>query len=98
MKKCYISGPISGTEDYKERFAAAEQQVRALGMQPVNPVTLMHDHDKKWSSYMRVALLAMLDCQAIYFLDGWLQSEWANIEFNLAQELDFERFYQHGKI
>jgi hypothetical protein len=94
MKKCYITGPITGTEDYEERFAAAEKEVRALGMEPVNPVTLAHDHDKKWSSYMRVALKGMLQCECIYVLRGWLNSEGANIEFNLAQQLEYERYYQ----
>lgn len=94
MKKCYIAGPISGTEDYEKRFRKAEQEVRALGMHPVNPVTLPHLHDKSWAAYMKEAMREMLNCEAIYMLKGWMDSEGARLEFNLAQELEFDRYYQ----
>lgn len=94
MKKCYIAGKISGTNDYHERFATAAKEVIELGMIPVNPVTLLHNHDKRWSSYMREALTAMLECDCIYLQTEFLQSEGAVIEFHLANKLGFEILYQ----
>lgn len=39
-KRIYISGPITGTTDYKERFAAAADFLRKGGYKPVNPTTM----------------------------------------------------------
>lgn len=35
--RVYISGPITGTEDYMERFAKAEEKLTAAGHQVYNP-------------------------------------------------------------
>lgn len=94
MKKCYISGKITGTTDYEERFAAAAKEVIQLGMIPVNPVTLLHNHDKSWCSYMRESLSAQLQCEAIYFLKDFNQSGGAEIERYLALKLKFDVYYQ----
>ena len=80
--------------DYEERFSAAEKEVIELGMIPVNPVTLLHNHDKRWSSYMRESLTAMLECDSVYLLEGYYLSEGALIEFHLANKLNFEIFNQ----
>lgn len=89
-KKVYISGKITGLvfEDALESFAKAEQQLIKEGFEVVNPMTLNHDHDKSWASYMREDVKAMLDCTHIYMLEGWHDSRGANIEYNLACELN----------
>lgn len=38
--RIYISGPITGTTDYKERFAVAEEKLKANGYEVVNPAKL----------------------------------------------------------
>lgn len=35
--RAYISGAISGTEDYMERFQEAEDRLKKQGIQVVNP-------------------------------------------------------------
>ena len=92
MKKCYLSGPVTGCPNAEINFSNAELDVFALGMQSVNPMKLSHDHDKEWTSYMREAIAAMMQCECIYMLDGWMDSEGANLEFRL--ELSFEEYYQ----
>lgn len=37
MSKIYISGPITGTDNYMERFEKAENGLKALGVSVVNP-------------------------------------------------------------
>jgi hypothetical protein len=32
MKKCYLSGAITDSKGYKEKFAKAEKEVKAMGM------------------------------------------------------------------
>lgn len=83
--KVYISGKVSGMEvEATKLFKKAEEDIKALGLIPVNPMTLNHIHDKSWSSYMKEDLKALLECDAIYLLPNWNQSKGAAIEHNIA--------------
>lgn len=81
----YISGPITGTDDAAERFAAAAEHIRDLGYIPVNPqycVRLPEEctHDQ-WM-IVDIALLSL--CQGIYMLDRWTMSSGAKEEYEYA--------------
>jgi len=95
--KFYISGKISGlNHSYAEqKFKEAELFLKSEGFDVVNPMTIPHDHDKSWESYMRQDLKAMLDCQGILMLDNWQDSRGAKIERDLAIDLGFIVKY-HG--
>lgn len=88
-KKIYISGKITGLsqEAALSSFNRAELFLVSEGWEVINPMTINHNHDKSWESYMRVDLKALLDCEAIYMLNDWHTSRGANIEYNLAREL-----------
>ena len=94
MKKCYIAGKITGTTDFKERFAKAEQEVAYMGLCPVNPVTLPHEHDKSWNSYMKECISALMGCGAIYMLQGWLHSDGARLERSIADSVGMEIYFE----
>ena len=93
-RKVYISGAITGIENYEELFNKAEEILKTNGFDVVNPVKIEHNHDNTWNSFMRVDLKAMLDCDSIYMLSNYKSSKGANIELNLAKELDFEIIYE----
>lgn len=38
QKTIYISGKITGTEDYEDRFKKAEMELRSRGFNVLNPV------------------------------------------------------------
>lgn len=81
----YISGPITGTDDAAERFAAAAEHIRELGYIPVNPqycVRLPEEctHDQ-WM-IVDIAILSL--CQGIYMLDRWTMSSGAKEEYEYA--------------
>jgi hypothetical protein len=88
-KKCYIAGPITGLprEQYMKAFEDAEAEVRALGLEPVNPTKLPHDHPKEWAEFMREDLRALTECGHIYMLRGWLRSNGARFEYSTAKAL-----------
>lgn len=91
-KKVYISGPITGTTDYMERFAAVEQKLVAEGYEVINPAKL-NEHfpaDTSWETYMRESLKMLCECDAIYMLADWFRSRGATLEFNVAQGLRLE--------
>ena len=86
--KIYISGPITGTADFKERFEAAAQKIRENGHEAVNPVKL-HDildpATTTWAQYMSAALGLLYACDAALFLPGWQLSKGATKERNAAR-------------
>jgi len=95
QKLIYISGKISGIEEQAALlFADAMLEVEKLGCIGVNPMELNHKHDQSWSSYMRVDLKALMDCDGIYLLSNWEESPGAKIEHDLAVKLGMEIIYQ----
>lgn len=98
--KVYISGPITGTTDYMERFRSIEERMAAAGIVAINPAkvnaqlpgTLSH------AEYMKTSI-AMLDmCEAVYMMAGWQQSKGCNIEFEYACEHGIAIYFEVGKI
>ena len=59
--KCYISGKISGllSEQVTAKFRQAEQQIRAFGHEPVNPLDNGVDKEASWNEHF-VADVALL--------------------------------------
>lgn len=98
--RIYISGPISGTADYKERFRQAKTEIAEMVKTSmfdwtiINPVEFCEQIDGTWADYMDVCLAALRLCDAIYILRGWEKSKGATIEKLYAEEAGFKIFYQ----
>jgi len=88
----YISGPISGRPDFnRPAFARAANRLRLWGHDPVSPFDTSPYHpDKSWLDYMLDDIPAMLKCEAVAVLPGWLRSRGARIEVLLALALGFK--------
>lgn len=94
-KKIYISGKITGIEtEAAELFAKAETWLRAFGYETVNPLTLNHNHDKSWHSYMKEDIKALCDCDEIFMLSNWADSKGAIIEHTIAMYLGLKVRYK----
>lgn len=90
--KVFISGKISGIEEQAfQIFETAETKLREEGYEPINPMKLNHDHDKSWSSYMRVCIIALCQCDAIYMLPNWESSSGAKLEHYIAENLELKK-------
>jgi len=85
----YISGPVSGRPDFnRPAFARAANRLRAWGHDPVLPFETSPYHpDKAWLDYMLDDIPAMLKCEAVAALPGWITSRGARIEVLLAWAL-----------
>lgn len=93
--KIYISGKISGIEnEAPELFAKAERWLRANGFETVNPMTLSHQHDKSWRSYMKEDINALFECDCIYMLSNWKDSKGATLEHTIAEGLGLMILYE----
>ena len=94
-QKIYISGKISGIEEQAVAiFANAELMLSKMGYEVVNPMTLNHDHDKSWNSYMRVGVKELCDCYKIFMLNNWTDSKGAIIEHTIAMYLGIDVVYE----
>lgn len=88
--RVYISGKITGTADYKERFAKAELTLKATGCDVVNPVKVGEElPGLSYQAIMRVDLHLLDQCDAIYMLKGWETSPGANREYGYALAKDY---------
>lgn len=96
MAKCYISGAITGTEDYMERFAKAENELAKRGYSVINPakVNAQLPEDTTYGEYMKMSLTMLDICDCIYMLDGWVNSNGACLEQQFAKTLGKGIIYQ----
>lgn len=97
--RIYISGPITGTTDYRERFQAAEDKLRANGYEVVNPaeVTASLPKSLTWEQYMGVAVCIMALCDSVYMLKGWQKSRGAKLEHKIMLGKGRKIFYEDGE-
>lgn len=91
--KIYISGKITGTSDYMDRFAKAEKALKAKGWEVVNPAKADLPQNLPWEEYMKHDVKLLAGCDAIYMLDGWRQSRGACLERELALNLKLKVLY-----
>lgn len=90
--KVYISGPISGLlyEEVEKVFNEAEIRLQEQGYEVVNPLNNGLPRESTWNEHMRADLKLLLDCDAIYMLNGWEYSKGASLEYDLAIDLGFK--------
>lgn len=95
-KKIYLSGKITGLpyEEALNKFNLAENIAKTIALEVVNPMTIEHNHDLSWESYMKQDLKAMLDCDSIYMLSNHQDSKGATIERDLAMKLNLSIYYE----
>ena len=81
--KIYISGAITGTDDYMERFAKAENELTEQGYSVVNPakVNAQLPEDTSYEEYMKMCFCMLDICEAIFMLKGWSKSCGSNREY-----------------
>jgi ribosomal protein L13E len=88
LKKIYISGRVTGDDDYVKKFSKAARRLDKAGYRAENPVNFVTTSEKAvWQKAMRVVLKIMLFCDGVALLPDWQESKGARIEERLAREL-----------
>ena len=98
--KVYISGAISGTTDFMERFAKAEKGLTENGYSAVNPakVNAQLPEDTSYEEYMKMCFCMLDMCDSICMLKGWEKSCGANRELGYALAMKKTVFYEYELI
>ena len=88
--RIYISGAITGTDDYMERFLKAQKELEKIGYSVVNPALVNSNlpEDTTYEEYMKMSFCMLDMCQYIYMLTGWKKSCGANREYEYALAKD----------
>lgn len=103
-KLIYISGKITGDDNYRAKFAMARDRLTRDGYNVLNPVEagdtldMVHKYaglePPTWSEYMRKCLVTISGADAVYMLRDWKQSRGARLEHNIASELGITIVYE----
>ena len=104
-KLIYISGKITGDDNYRKKFAMAENRLIRDGYSVLNPVEFCKGMENKakemgvtldWGDYMRKCLVTIPAADAMYMLIDWKESRGARLEHHIAQELEMEIIYEEA--
>lgn len=100
-RKIYISGAITGTSDFVERFAKAKWYLMNngyCGKTVVSPIEICEDipDGSTWETYMRRCIYHLSMCDEIYMMNGWESSKGATEEHRIAKMLGLKIEYEGG--
>lgn len=91
-KRLYLSGKISGDENFMQKFAGKEKELTEKGFLVFNPAK--HPNMFSWEDFMELDLLALKKCDSVYFMSDWKDSRGAKIEYEEAVRLGKEIFFE----
>lgn len=97
----YISGPITGIENWQDNFLAAEKELLELSgaFFVVNPVSIAKEIEElffklkkvpDYTDYMRKDIKELSSCNIICMLPGWKRSKGARLEYRIAKILNMQ--------
>ena len=82
----YLAGPMSSDPNYREKFAAAENELRDLGLVVLNPAWLPPE-GFTYDAYLRMSGAMLRECKIVCLMPGWQDSPGALQENRLARKL-----------
>ncbi|NCC88598.1 MAG: DUF4406 domain-containing protein [Clostridia bacterium] len=83
----YISGKITDNPNYMADFERAEMWLKLQGYEVVNPTKCCQCDCFTYQDYMKVDLVLLEMCDAVYMLFNWKDSNGAKTELAVAKAL-----------
>ena len=95
-KIVYLSGRITGNENYKKDFSVAEEYLHRLGYIVVSPARLdeLSSDKLSYEQYMKVCYSLIDISDIIFMVSGWQDSKGARAELIYAKSIGKEVKYQ----
>ena len=95
--KIYLSGAISSRpiDQARRQFAEAEAKLQEWGFEVLNPFNNGLIESASWGDHMKADIKMLLGADAIYMLDGWVESKGARLEYIIAGALGMSINYQN---
>lgn len=91
MKTIYLSGPMTGIKDNNYPwFNEVADKLKSQGYSVLNPAVIKLHPQAEWKDYMRQAITMLCAADEIYMLEGWENSQGAQVEHNLAKILEMK--------
>lgn len=92
----YISGKITGTDDYLQRFERAEKHLNNMNITDViNPAKVnSYLPELSYSQYIKMSLCMLEMCDTIYMLKNWENSVGAKLEWEFAKANNYKIMYE----
>ena len=104
--RVYVSGAISNRirANRIRVFAEVSERLRARGHTVVNPLDRQPDADghhpesvEYWRASLKLDIVRLLACDAVYMLVGWRNSRGARLERTIAKRLGLRVIYAPGR-
>lgn len=94
--KLYISGKISSTDltHTRKRFSDVADKLQSLGHEVINPLCNGLSETAPWEEQIAKDIINLIDCEGIYMLQGWEDSQGARIEHAVAKEIGLRVMYE----
>mgnify|MGYP000084229418 CR=1 FL=1 len=94
--RIYISGKITGLpqDEARQKFADAQALLDEIGFEAVNPMEKGLPVDATWEQHMVKDFELLLSCDAIYMMDNWIDSKGAQIEYDVANRLGKDVWFE----
>lgn len=85
--KVYISLPITGhdIEEVESSCIFAKSVLKKKGHTPVSPLDVSDNPDASYAEHMGRDISALLECDAVVFLEGWEESKGCTLEHAAAK-------------
>ncbi len=86
-KKVYISLPITGHDfdEVEARCLFTSAMLEKFGFEPVSPLNVSDDPEASYEEHIGNDITALLQCDAVLFLEGWKESIGCNLEHEAAR-------------
>lgn len=93
----FLSGKITGDDNYIEKFAEAEKKLTALYYIVLNPAKAI-PNEMSWESSMDICMAMIKKSDVVCFLTDWKDSKGAKLEHDIAEILKKEiKYYNLGE-
>jgi len=96
MAKVFISGQITGRENYEMFFNEKAKELHSQGHIVLNPSMLPLGMTP--SEYMSICYSMIDVCDIVYFLYGWSYSKGSRLEFNYACQKGKKLMFEETNI